>query len=344
MEKSMMYTGIDLHKQTCYLVTVDADGNIVRERQLRNNPQLIRDYFGELAGDHQAVVESTSGWYWLGDLLREEGVPLKLAHAKNLKAIAYAKVKTDKVDATTLAQLLRVDLIPEAHQISSQLRELRDMLRTRLTLVQKKTSVWNSIRRIEEKHNASIDDLSQVYRLQVDCHLEQIELLESQIKTLEKYLAKRLRDSEQIRLLRTVPGVGSINAFTIHLEMDGVDRFPSQRHFHSYCRLVPGSADTGPRQRHKKSKDGNSYLRLAFAHAAIRAIQNYKEIKQYYVRLARRKHAAIARTLVAKQIATIAYCVLRDKQPFNGRFKNLDLTLIKGLDNGHIRQARCGSW
>lgn len=58
----------------------------------------------------------------MNDLLEAEGIDLSLAHAKFVKAISYAKVKTDKVDAHTLAQLLRVGLIPEAHKISSEMR------------------------------------------------------------------------------------------------------------------------------------------------------------------------------------------------------------------------------
>ena len=63
-------------------------------------------------------MESTPKWYWLADLLREKEIELQLAHAKYLKAITYAKVKTDKVGAKTLAQLLRLEMIPQAHQIS----------------------------------------------------------------------------------------------------------------------------------------------------------------------------------------------------------------------------------
>ena len=64
-------------------------------------------------------------WYWLRDLLVSKGIDLRLGHAKYLKAISYAKVKTDAVDAATLAQLLRVPLIPEAHMISDANREVR---------------------------------------------------------------------------------------------------------------------------------------------------------------------------------------------------------------------------
>jgi transposase len=106
----------------------------------------VARYFAELPAASRATVEATSCWYWLRDLLEREGVPLTLAHAKFVKAIAYAKVKTDAVDALTLAQLHRADLIPRAHMVSPELRPLRDLLRTRLQLVEKRVSAKNSAR------------------------------------------------------------------------------------------------------------------------------------------------------------------------------------------------------
>ncbi|WP_366522799.1 transposase [Ignavibacterium sp.] len=78
---------------------------------------------------------------------------LKLAHAKYVKAIAYAKVKTDKVDSHILAQLLRLNFIPEAYKISDDIRTLRDTLRARLRLSVKRTSCINFMHRMLEKFN-----------------------------------------------------------------------------------------------------------------------------------------------------------------------------------------------
>lgn len=136
----MLYTGIDMHKRTTVLATVDEAGRVVREASVPSSRSAVARYFAELPAASLATVEATSCWYWLRDLLEREGVPLTLAHAKFVKAIAYAKVKTDAVDALTLAQLHRADLIPRAHMVSPELRPLRDLLRTRLQLVEKRVS------------------------------------------------------------------------------------------------------------------------------------------------------------------------------------------------------------
>lgn len=325
------YSGIDLHKHTSFITTLDADGRLVKQQKLKNHPDLLRHYFRKLGGCHRAVVETTTGWYWLADLLDQEGIDLRLAHAKHLKAISYAKVKTDKVDSETLAQLLRADLIPEAHMISNDLRPLRDVLRTRLRLVDRRVGALNSVHRLLEKMNQrDVMDLPEMMRLQARCHLNQVALLEEQIKDLERSLHPHLVPNADVQRLLRIPGVGKAVAFTLYLEIDGIERFADERRFFSYCRLVPGAADSAGKRRHKRgNKDGNRYLKLAFSHAATRAIQYYSEIRTWYRTKKRKKPEAVARALVAKEIARIVYHVLSKQETFNGRFKDKALSRRK---------------
>jgi transposase len=173
----MLHTGVDLHKRTVALATLDGRGRVVQQGKLRTDRDAIRAYFRRLPGRQRATVEATGSWYWLSDLLRDEGVDLQLAHAKFLKAIAYAKVKTDAVDAATLAQLLRADLIPGAHMISPELRELRDLLRARLHLARKDVSARNSVQRLLEKYNVPTPaELPATARLQAGLFQDQSRL------------------------------------------------------------------------------------------------------------------------------------------------------------------------
>ena len=137
----MIYLGIDLHSTSMVIVAIKGNGQIIREGKLANSPGALASFIHSLAGEPvQAVVECTSNWYWLSDWFREHDIPLKLAHAKMVKAISYAKVKIDKVDARTLAELLRVGLIPEAYQIRGDQRELRELTRGRLRMIQRRVN------------------------------------------------------------------------------------------------------------------------------------------------------------------------------------------------------------
>lgn len=323
------FTGLDLHKRSVTVTTLDAAGTVVATAKMPCRPKALLAYFAQQPGQHAATVECTSGWYWVRDTLGAT-VDLHLAHAKGVKAIASAKVKTDSADAAMLAHLLRTDLLPEAHMISDDLRPLRDVLRTRLRLVERRVGAQNSIARLLEKHNAhDLADLDAFGRLQAEAHIEQAELLHAQIKRLEKSLHPHLVPDADVQRLLRVPGIGKAVAFSIRLEVDDIARFPTERDFFSYCRVVPGADNSGERVRHKRSRDGNRYLKMAFSHAAVRAVQYYPEIRAWYGSKKRRKPEAVARALVAKEIARIVYHVLRKQEDFNGRFKGTVLSRVK---------------
>ena len=327
-----MYTsGIDQHKRDSVITTYNAAGERVRQERLPNRRAVLVHYFSAFPGPHQAVVESTGRWYWLADLLAAQGVTLQLAHAKALKAIAYAKVKTDAIDSDTLAVLCRAGLIPQAHMIRPELRGQRDLLRTRLRLVAKRTSCRNSRHRLLEKFNvATVAELAPIYQLQAACHAEQITLLVEQIKRLERELHPTVLVTPDVQRLLWIPGIGKLTACTLALEIDDIHRFPTVKRFVSYCRLVPGADNSAGRTRHRSgSKDGNRYLKIAFSHAAVRAIQYYPEIKACYRRLARRKNPWVARTLVGKELARIVYQLLTSGAEFNGQFTGVPLSRMK---------------
>jgi transposase len=325
----MFYSGIDLHRDNCFITTVDDSGEIVKQERLRNCPEIILAYFASLPSPHKAVVECTAGWYWLDDLLEAHGIELILAHAKYLKAISYAKVKTDKVDSQTLATLLHLGFIPQAHKIRRDLRDLRDVMRARLRLVQKRTSCCVSIHNLGRKLNCSNQlaiekhslpqDLPEAYRLHLRNLFEQVDLLDTQILDLEHFLQPVLIPNEDIQRLVWIPGMGKVTAFTVYLEADGIERFRSHKHFVSYCRLVPGARNSNTTIRHKSGcKDGNKYLKIAFTDMAVHAIQYFPEYRHLYQKILRRSNEPIARTVVAKELARIVYFMLKNKTDYRG--------------------------
>ena len=110
-------------------------GELSLSQRIANDPRDVHaSCWRASAGELQVALEATYGWEWLADLLEEAGYELHLAHPLRTKAIAAARVKTDAVDARTLAHLLRADLLPEAYVAPRELRDLRDLLRHRVAL------------------------------------------------------------------------------------------------------------------------------------------------------------------------------------------------------------------
>ena len=328
----MYYTGIDLHKFTSYLTTVDSSGKLVKQADIKNVNHNFIQYFSDLGDENITTVESTMTWYWLNDLLTSMNIPMVLAHAKYVKAIAYAKVKTDKVDSHTLAQLLRMDYIPAAHKISAENRLLRDALRARLKIVQRHTSITNSMQMLLAKYNFdSPTQLSGITKFQYEQLSEVEEILNEQMLDLEKQLYPFLIPNEDIQRLLWIPGIGKMNAFTILLEVDDIGRFADVKNFFSYSRLTPSARNSGGKSKQRSSKDGNKYLKVVFCDAAIHAVQYYPVIRKYHNKLLRKKNKQIAKTIIAKELAEIVYHVLKNKTDFNNKFKGQELEHKKSL-------------
>lgn len=328
----MYYTGIDLHKSFSHLTTVDEKGDVIEQQKIYNHPDKIINYFQKLGDTHKAVVESTNGWYWIADLLHGNGIEMVLANTNKLKAISTAKIKTDQIDSTTMAQLLRIDYIPEAHQIDPVLRDKRDLMRARLRLIQRKTCVVNSICRLTEKFNVTDpDDLPGLFQFQYKQLDEHVNFLSEQVKELEKTIYPQVVLNEDVQRILWIPGIGKISAFTIFLEVGDFSRFPTEKQFFSYSRVVPAASNSGGKCKHskKESKAGNNYLKIVFNDAAVCAYTNYPEIRDFYQRKCRKKNKHLARNLVAKELARIVYHVITKKSDYDFTFKGKKLSRVK---------------
>ena len=153
MTDASRWVGIDLHRRRSHIAIVDEHGELTESRRIAND----RDTFLELLGDPgggetHVALEATYGWEWLAELLEEAGYDLHLAHPLRTRAIAAARVKTDAIDARTLAQLLRAGMLPEAYVAPRELRDLRELLRHRATLTRMRSAVKNRVHAILAKH------------------------------------------------------------------------------------------------------------------------------------------------------------------------------------------------
>jgi transposase len=331
----MIYCGIDLHSDNMVIVALNNNKKIVRQGKIRSSTAALEQFFTGFDEPVKAVVECTSFWYWLSDWCRDNGIELILAHAKMVKAISYAKVKTDKVDAKTLAELLQADLIPEAYQIKPDRRALRELTRGRLRMTGWRSKLQSTLWNLAGKHNVHINEygwreldklrdwlsgrLPPAAELQAKLMLAQISQLQKHIHRLEQEIEKQGVFTEAVKRLMEIPGIGKVNAWTILAEIGDITRFPTAKQFVSYCRLVPGSSDSGGKHRHKSgNKDGNKYLRMAFGQAGISAYTHYGVVKKFYNKVKRRSGKPVARVVVGKELAKIVWHMLTKNQEYQG--------------------------
>src|SRR5579884_2051243 len=116
------HIGVDYHKAYSHIVVQDTSGKMLRSGRVRNDHRSLAGFLSPFSGNAHAVMEATRNWTVMFDWLDEIVDEVVLAHPLKVKAIAEAKIKTDKIDATILSHLLRADLVPLAHAPSHRAR------------------------------------------------------------------------------------------------------------------------------------------------------------------------------------------------------------------------------
>ena len=128
----------------------------MKGKKLLNRDLEIVEFFKSLQDKLRVVIEAGSNWMWMTDLLDDYGIENVLCHPLKTKAIASARIKTDKLDSLTLSQLLRANFIPEAYKPDQKARSLRELLRYRASLVGKRTGIRNAIHALLARGNISL--------------------------------------------------------------------------------------------------------------------------------------------------------------------------------------------
>ncbi len=251
---------------------------------------------------YKAVLETGRNWGVTYDIL--ENIPsveeVLLANPFKVKAIAYAFLKTDTVDATTLAHLLRVNYIPKVYVPPKEVRVIKYLIRHRTFLVAIKTRIKNRIHIILERNHILTPQVTDLFgqegrrfmenvilpeteRYLLSKHLRFLEYLEREIKESSDLIKEELRENEGIRLLKTIPGIGDVFASLIALEIYDINRFSDYRKLWSYSGLVPSTYASGKRVYHGRLiKYCNKWLRWAFVEAAHTSIRSSLYFAQYY--------------------------------------------------------------
>jgi transposase len=324
----MVYVGIDLHRKSSRLCALSAEGELVLERTVANEPGSLLALLRGLGSRPLVALEAAYGWEWLADLLEREGIELRLAHPLRTRAIAAARVKTDAVDARTLAHLLRADLLPQAYVAPQPLRDLRELLRQRVALTHLRTSLKNRVHALLARHGVQHEHsdlfgpggrrfLAQLplrppQRARLQQLLRLIDAFSAEIERLKQEIDQAAHRDARVRLLCQLPGIGPYTALLIIAEAGEISRFPSPAKLCSYAGLAPRVRASGPRTHLGRiSRQGPPYLRWALVEAAQKAAQN-PLFHHRYQRIAHRRGTKIAKIAIARQLLTLSYYALRD--------------------------------
>ena len=331
-----LYAAMDLHSSNNHLGIIDKDSRRVFKKKLPNAPQLIletlRAYKKDLLG---IVVESTFNWYWLVDLLMQEGYRVHLANPSAIKRYEGLKHSDDKHDAFWLAHLLRLGILPEGYIYPKEERPVRDLLRKRGHLVRLRTSLILSLQGIISRNcgfKMNVNDIKKITENQVvpllagheDLALsgqvskETIDFLTRKIWEIEGRVQNKIKLKEPFIYLKTISGVGKILSLTIMVETGSIDRFPEVGNYVSYCRKVPATWMSNSKAKGKgNKKNGNKYLAWAYSEAAEFARRYDPYARAYYNRKMAKTNFMVAHSALAHKLARAAYYVIKDQVAFD---------------------------
>lgn len=337
------YIGMDLHKKTSSFCVMTIKGKIIREQTTTTTQEEIKKFIGEVKKIKSVkkislVLEPVSQWYFYADFIEDLGIEVHIAHPLKVKAISSAKVKTDKIDAKVLAHLLRADLLPEAYHSPKNVREWKEIARSRSSLIQMRTQVKNKTHAILFRNAINYPksslftkkgliwlqnlELQEHYKISIKMNLEIFNSLNKQIEVAEEQIKQTVIQTKEMTLLTSIPGISNISAITIMAEIGEIERFHSAKQLHSYAGLTPRIYSSGGKTTVGKiSKEGSKYLRYVLIEAAHHQLllKNYIGLKWFYKRKAETKGNKTAAVATARKLLTVIYQILKENRPFEER-------------------------
>lgn len=330
----MLHVGVDFHKRFSRIVVLDDAGETLDRQTLYHDDRAgLVEYFQDKAGSAVVTVEAVRGWYWLYELLEELGVEMKLVHPRKVRLIAESTVKTDTVDACTLAQLERTGFLPEAYIPPREVRDSRDLLRYRLALVRIRTGLKNRVHAVIDKLGISHPfsdlfgiagrkflrslELRPVYQQQLDNYLALLEDVERRVTAVTQQIRAAVNPDPRAEHLMTIPGIAHLTAYLLLCEIGDIQRFSSAKKLCAYAGLVPKVRQSADHcWQGRITKEGNRYIRWGMVEAACKAPSKDWGLAQYYRRLAKRRGPMKARVAVARKLLVAVWHVLTHEEPY----------------------------
>jgi transposase len=326
-----------MHKHFSAVAVLDDEGRVVDQQRLDHaDRDRLVEYFQKLAGRAVVVIEAVRNWYWLYELLEELGVTVRLVHTRKVRLIAESTVKTDRIDAVILAQLERTGFLPVAYIPTRQVRDQRELLRFRLSLVHLRTEIKNRVHAVIDKLGIqhrftdlfgqagrkflAAVELRPVYRRELDNYLELLEELDQRIAAAGREIQAQLRPDPRAELLMTIPGVGVLTAHLLLSEIGDIGRFASAKRLCAYSGIVPITRQSANHLwQGRITKEGNRYIRWAMVEAACKAPSHDYGLGQFQRRVALRRGALKARVAVARKLLVAVWYVLTYSESYRTR-------------------------
>ena len=334
---------LDGHKHYTFASVQDEKGLLLKEQRIEHQPGAIKAFLAQWEPGSSVALESIGSWYWIVDEIEQAQMKPRLVHARKAKLMMAMVNKTDKLDARGLNRLQQTGTLPTVWIPPMDIRDKRELPRTRMVFGRERTRLKNRIHSVFDKYGLQADfqGISDIFgckgRLQIQQSmkklpsqtgytlrmlLRQLDSVQEDMTRIEKRMKKLFKATPELERLMSIPGIGPILAVVIFLEVGDVDRFPAAEKFTGYAGTTPRVHSSGGKTRYGRlRKDTNHYLKWAFSEAANSISVNRKRfpdrhVSQLYSRIRQRKNHAVAVGAVSRHLAEAAYYILKKQEDY----------------------------
>lgn len=349
-EISRLCVGVDLHKTQFTVCALTEDGEVLLQEMYLTNEEGYSSFIEEMHKEEEngytieIAVETTGNARFFKNQMEKEYFVVKVVNTNKFKVITMSTKKTDMNDAATLAYYLMKEMLPEAHLCSQTSEEIRRMLKTRSILVSSTVKIKNQIHGMmlgygietkaaqfqsKRKRQELINDLANHYfsdftASSLKVMLDILDNLSEEIKKVENQIADMVKENEDVELLKTIPGVGPINATTIAAYTSDIERFEGDyKRFAAYIGIVPSVHNSNESTHYGRiTKHGPQELRTAMVQVALGMIRAPKQTSEWrlmknYYRQKTDKGSGRAIIAMTRKISRIVFVMLTTRQEFN---------------------------
>lgn len=317
--------GLDVHREFAQ-IAVWQDGLVRQAGRVATTPEGLRGLADSLLASDEVAIEATCNTHAIVRLIAPRVARVVISNPMKTRAIAEAKVKTDKVDAEVLAQLLAADYLPAVWMPDERTQALRRQVARRAHIVKQRTRLKNQVQSILARNLLPRPPVADLFgikgrcwlanqplppdeELTVQALLRQLDFRGQELRIIDAELGRVALEREEVKRLMTIPGVDATVALSIVAAVGDFHRFGTPGRLVSYLGLNPRVRQSGgsPASHGRITKHGRAHARGMLVEAAWVAVKTPGPLRAFYERVRSRRGMQIAVVATARKLAVLCW-------------------------------------
>jgi transposase len=317
--------GLDVHREFAQ-IAVSEDGVVRQAGQIATTPEALRAFADSLSPTDEVAIEATGNTHAIAKLIAPRVARVVISNPMKTRAIAEAKVKTDKVDAAILAQLLAADYLPAVWMADEATQALRRQVARRAHIVRQRTRLKNQVQSILHRNLVPRPPVADLFgikgrcwlanqplppdeELAVEALLRQLDFHGQKLRIIDASLGRIGIERDEVKRLMTIPGVDATVALSIVAAVGEFHRFARPEQLVSYLGLNPRVRQSGgqPASHGRITKHGRAHARGMLVEAAWVAVKTPGPLRAFYERVRARRGMQIAVVATARKLAVLCW-------------------------------------